>query len=595
MNWDLIVKTGVYIVCPVCGRVTSIDTGFCRHCRSPIGSLSIFKEPPKEFFNNGLFIGRFDSGRPFKLDPNVLQKHVAVLGMTGYGKTYLVKRLIYELHKIDVRFLIIDWDGEYSTLARRTNAIYFKPGDSLHNLKVNILDPGLDSPETHVDWLVSIFKELYLEAYEGSGISPQMEYVLRKTMLKCVRQRRTLIDLIDEIKGFNEKLPNITATKLALLTRLSRFVESGTLRNIFCNSESNFPIQKIDLKNIVVDLSIINSVSIDDARFLVNIILKHLFYRALKRPITDKLVHVTVIEEAEEVLPRKYLKKRFLDTWTPVKFALRLRKRGEDIVFISHSPDTVEEEALRNCSNIFVFRIQSPKNVKIACNLLGIDESLGFYLTSLPIGQVIARIADYPECFKIDVEEIDEEKTEYSDLSDDEKDFLESIMQYPLLSVRERMRLLGWSGRKYYLIERTLLEKGLIRCITLKLNGRGRPLKFYSIPQKMGESTLHKITVNLVKRFLECMGFKCRTGKFNEPDLIVEDKVGIEVECGRGLTISEIAKYGRKYDRVFIVVASLEAYNYYLKKFGKENFFSLEELGELVKEIQSLINSPHST
>ena len=76
---------------------------------------------------------------------------------------------------------------------------------------------------------------------------------------------------------------------------------------------------------------------------------------------------------------------------------------------------------------------------------------------------------------------------------------------------------------------------------------------------------------------------------------IINLTLSIQVIQQRNKSVSEIAKYGRKYDRVFIVVASLEAYNYYLKKFGKKNFFSLEELGELVKEIQSLLDPLHPT
>ena len=290
-----------------------------------------------------------------------------------------------------------------------------------------------------------------------------MEYVLRKCLLKCVSEKRCFADLIDEIRGFGEKLPNISATKLALITRLSRFVESSVLRKVFCSSKTDLPLSAIDEENIVVDLSAISSISVDDARFLVNIVLKHVFYKALRRGISSRLVHVTVIEEAEEVLPKKYSKRSFLDTWTSVKFALRLRKRGECIVLVSHSPDTIEEEALRNCSNVFVFRVQETRNIKVVCGLLGLDESFRQFLSNLGVGEAVVRVADFSECFKITVERVEEkEELPCFELSEDEKAFLKCVEEYPFMSVRERMRFLGWSGRKYYLVERSLKRKVLL-------------------------------------------------------------------------------------------------------------------------------------
>ena len=590
LPWDLVAKSGVYVVCPVCGRVTAIDTGYCRHCRSPLGSFSVFSEPPEELFSEGLFLGRFDSGRRFCLDLSVLQKHVAVLGMTGYGKTCFVKRLLYELYERGVRFLVFDWDGEYRVLAKKTGALYFKPGSVLYGLRLNVLDPGLDSAESHVDWLVSVFRELYLESYEYAGLSPQMEYVLRKCLLKCVRERGCLSDLVEEVRGFDEKLPNISATKLALVTRLSRFVESGVLREVFCSRRTDLPLSDIDEENIVVDLSAISSISVDDARFLVNIVLKHVFYKALRRSTLSRPVHVTVVEEAEEVLPRKYSKRSFLDTWTSVKFALRLRKRGECLVLVSHSPDTVEEEALRNCSNVFVFRVQGARNIRVVCGLLGLDESFGHFLSSLSVGEAVVRVADFSECFKITVERVVEEELPCFELTEDEETFLRCVEEYPFMSVRERMRFLGWSGRRYYLVEKSLIEKGLVKCVLFKLGERGRPMKLYVLPWRSGEGLVHKAAIGYLKTFLESLGFKCRTGGRGEPDLIVEDRVAVEVEASGSVSLSEVVRYGEKYERVFVVAATEEAYSACLAKLG-DCVFSISGLGELVKEIKRALRA----
>ena len=113
-------------------------------------------------------------------------------------------------------------------------------------------------------------------------------------------------------------------------------------------------------------------------------------------------------------------------------------------------------------------------------------------------------------------------------------------------------------------------------------------MKFYVLPWKGGESVVHEAAVGYLKIFFKSLGFKCRVGGRGEPDLIVEDRVAVEVETGGSISVSEVVKYGEKYERVFVVAATEEAYLACLSKLGTE-VYSINSLGELVKEIKGVL------
>ena len=68
---------------------------------------------------SGIYLGRSRIYRlPLMLDTAALHNpHIAVIGMTGSGKSYMLKSIIAAMHLSESRsVLLIDWNGEYSAL-----------------------------------------------------------------------------------------------------------------------------------------------------------------------------------------------------------------------------------------------------------------------------------------------------------------------------------------------------------------------------------------------------------------------------------------------------------------------------------------------
>ncbi len=70
-------------------------------------------------------------------------------------------------------------------------------------------------------------------------------------------------------------------------------------------------------------------------------------------------------------MPKIIHKAVVTDTWVTTDFATRLRKRGESLVIITQSPSNIEDDIRKNAQNIFIFRLQDPKDIEVITGMLG--------------------------------------------------------------------------------------------------------------------------------------------------------------------------------------------------------------------------------
>ncbi len=104
--------------------------------RSACNGICVFKptEESADVEENGVYIGKTMTYRmPFALNPEKLMNpHVAVLGMTGSGKTYFIKGYITRMRlQMGTSLLVVDWNGEYDEVISYLEGkiIRLMPGD----------------------------------------------------------------------------------------------------------------------------------------------------------------------------------------------------------------------------------------------------------------------------------------------------------------------------------------------------------------------------------------------------------------------------------------------------------------------------------
>ena len=265
-----------------------------------------------------------------------LNKHLAVFGLTGSGKTNTVHNLLIQLWKRhQIPFLVIEpAKAEYRALAAadelkddlliisagvdqtgacplRLNPFYFDPGEDNDANRVHVL--------THIDRLKATFNASF-------PMYASMPYILEEAILEVYRERGwdlgrsanrfvdiyhedfsdyvpTLQDLflkVDSIvtrKGyFQEQQMNIQA---ALKARLSSLMV-GAKSSMF-NCLRSIPAKELFERPAIIELE--NMGDDDEKAFLMGLLVSKLYeYRKTTASGSDALKHMLVIEEAHRLL-----------------------------------------------------------------------------------------------------------------------------------------------------------------------------------------------------------------------------------------------------------------------------------------------------
>jgi hypothetical protein len=100
-----------------------MEVSILRGSRSVSKNIPLFamSEPKPDISDAGIYLGRTTIyNMPFMLDEKqLLNPHIAVVGMTGSGKSYLLKSIIIRAGVLlGKRIIILDWNGEYSAIIK---------------------------------------------------------------------------------------------------------------------------------------------------------------------------------------------------------------------------------------------------------------------------------------------------------------------------------------------------------------------------------------------------------------------------------------------------------------------------------------------
>jgi len=536
-----------YELCLTCGRLTQ-SRGFCSFCNSPL--MDFLHSPKPKEVSRGIFLGYLSNRKPFHLSLDQFGYHFAFYGVTGSGKTRLAMKLAIEAENSGIKLIILDVEGEWKNIIPllKGKTEYYT---TYRNLKVNPFDLN-DIGIVRLLLKETIFKGIEVEYRE---LSPQMNYVLDK----CILKSKSIPELIDSVTDYQGddlpfKLVNLDRTKTALLVRLEPYRTNHALKEIFhCNS-SSLDLNKLEDRNILFDFhSLERKVAYRvELRLLYNVITVAYLRQALARQITDRISHIFVAEEAQQLVPKILRKLVVTDTWTTTEFATRLRKRGESLVIISQSPSNIEDDIRKNAQNNFIFRLQAPEDIQIIAGMLGFTRQTALdYFTSrisnLSQREAIVKTPLVEEPFIIEAPEVairritEKELRQHTpkiqfDFTDEEQEFLESISTHPFVPMVERRRMLAWDKMRYSQVVKQLIENGIIQKINVPV-GKGRPLVLYQ-RRRMKPSVKHEYYVHRIVAELANRGYVLRANKVGPDITIPSEKVAINVELGK----SEVEK-----------------------------------------------------
>jgi len=314
-----------------------------------------------------------------ELDLESLSAHMLITGSTGSGKSNTVYRILSEIRKKKIKFLVVEpAKGEYKNVFGNDDDVHvFSTNSKISDLlRINPFSfPGEIHILEHVDRLVEIFnvcwpmyaampailKDAILQAYQVCGwnlensenISSQELYPSFKDVQAQIRNVLNSSDYSEDNKG------DYTG---ALVTRINSLT-NGINGQMFTANEIDPSI--IFDGNTIIDLSRVGS---QETKSLIMgiVVMKLNEYRMANANgcMNRKLNHVTILEEAHNLLRNTQGKVSAEGADVAGKAVemitnsiAEMRTYGEGFIIVDQSPNAIDISAIRNTNTKIIMRL----------------------------------------------------------------------------------------------------------------------------------------------------------------------------------------------------------------------------------------------
>lgn len=351
------------------------------------------------------------------LDLQKLASHVFVSGSTGSGKSNTVYQILSELRKNEVKFMVIEpAKGEYKNVFGHfsdVNVFGTNPTQAAL-LKINPFKfpQGVHVLE-HIDRLIEIFnvcwpmyaampailKEAMLEAYKTSGWNLEDSYNRYSDQIFP-----TFADLLTQLEQVIAKSAYAEEMKSnyigSLVTRV-KSLTNGLNGQIFSSAEIDNSV--LFDQNVIVDLSRVGSQ--ETKSLIMGILVMRLSeYRMSSNQMNQPLKHVTVLEEAHNILKRTSTEQSSEGANVAGKAVemlsnaiAEMRTYGEGFIIADQSPNAVDISAIRNTNTKIIMRLPDEADRRLAGKSSGATDEQIEEIAKLPKGVAVVYQNDWLE------------------------------------------------------------------------------------------------------------------------------------------------------------------------------------------------------
>jgi hypothetical protein len=308
----------------------------------------------------------------------LLQKHLAILAISGAGKSYLVSVLLEEVlrrtkEEGQIATVIIDTHGEYISFAE----------DSRYADKVSVLhgkDMKIGLPN--------------LSAHQIAGFLPKLSPAQAREFARLLRGMKTgkkhfgideLIKMIEE----DEKIKS--STKDVLTSVLCELMETGIFGASDCPEAKEIAQQG---KVSIIDLS--SFVSSVNKQMIVSHLARKLFSLRREGEIPPFLL---VLEEAHQFVPETAKAERAVSRSIIQTIAREGRKFHASLCLISQRPVQLSTTVLSQCNTHIILRVTNPYDLDhIGESSEGITRDVLGQISGLRVGTalIVGEAVNYP-------------------------------------------------------------------------------------------------------------------------------------------------------------------------------------------------------
>lgn len=324
------------------------------------------------------------SSEPLLVEGKDFNRHMAVFGMTGEGKSRFIYGLLNEFYQNNVTFLIFDPKGEYlqPIQAFCDDFLYLKPGSENFPWGINIFQiPKNDEGENiipiedHIQFVVSILENIF---EDSETVSPQMRKLLHLAAIHTVKQQGDLqafISWVNKPKGLGMKGAYLENSAAGIVNRMEKLLFGNTGR-CFTVTKTTFEISQILSQNAIIDLSGFEAMEDQTGRkIFLEVVFQYLYYfvRSFRPPIKEESLpkNVFILDEIQKLVPPKNYRSKTPESmigrgpWT-------LRAYDISMIFVGTDP-IIDQPMLTNTGVVAIFFTKF--DPLVIANLLGISKN----------------------------------------------------------------------------------------------------------------------------------------------------------------------------------------------------------------------------
>ena len=342
-----------------------------------------------------------------ELQKQSMASHTFITGSTGSGKSNTVYQILQEVREIGAKFLVVEpAKGEYKSVFGMDEdvSVYGTNPDLTPILKIDPFSfpKGIHILE-HLDRLIEIFNvcwPMYAAMPAVLKKAVELAYVdcgwnLMTSKNDCNQNfYPTFNDVAENVKKIIDSseydTDNKGAYKGSLLTRLESLT-TGLNRMIFVQDELA-PEELFD-KNVIVDLSRVGS-SETKSLIMGMLILKLQEHRmAENMGMNQELKHLTVLEEAHNILKRTSTEQSSESSNLLGKSVemlanaiAEMRTYGEGFIIADQAPGLLDMSVIRNTNTKIIMRLPDKSDRELVGRAANLNDDQIVELAKLPCG-----------------------------------------------------------------------------------------------------------------------------------------------------------------------------------------------------------------
>ena len=369
---------------------------------------------------------------PVNLRQNSLASHVFVTGSTGSGKSNTIYQLLNEGRNNGLKFLVVEpAKGEYKHVFGNHDdvSVYGTNPQLTPLLRLNPFSfPKEIHILEHLDRLVEIFnvcwpmyaampavlKKAVEQSYQDCG------WNLLESTNPYGRLYPNFNDIADNIKTIIDSSEYDDETKGAykgaLLTRIESLT-NGINGLIFSNDE--LTNEHLFDSNVIVDLSRVGST--ETKSLLMGIlVLKLQEYRMANGDMNAELKHITVLEEAHNLLKRTSTEQMAESANLLGKSVemlanaiAEMRTYGEGFIIADQAPGLMDLSVIRNTNTKIIMRLPDFSDRDLVGKSANLNDDQIIELAKLPKGVAAVYQNEWIQPVLCKVEKVEYDKTDY--------------------------------------------------------------------------------------------------------------------------------------------------------------------------------------